>query len=97
MTKEEQNALQIFETRVRQLILQYKELEKEKSKLLLMIDEKAAKIEALTKENNVLRNDFAHLKLARMIEISNTDIKDAKSTLSRLIREIDKCIALLNV
>ena len=32
-----------------------------------------------------------------MIDISSEDMKNAKSRLSKLVREVDKCIALLNV
>ena len=37
------------------------------------------------------------LKTARMIEVSGDDVKESRARLSKLIREVDKCIALLNV
>lgn len=33
--------------------------------------------------------------MAKMIEISNGDMENAKSKLSKLIRDVNKCIALL--
>lgn len=97
MTTEEQAALRTFETRVRQLILKYKELEKENRELRAVVGAKEQDINTLQQENQHLRSEYANLKLAKMIEIGDDDLKNAKTRLSRLIREVDKCIALLNV
>lgn len=97
MTTEEQAALRTFETRVRQLILKHKELEKENRELRAVVGAKEQDISTLQQENQHLRSEYANLKLAKMIEIGDDDLKDAKTRLSRLIREVDKCIALLNV
>ena len=97
MTREEENTLRTFETRVRQLILKYKELEKENQELYEMVDSKDQALSKAYAENEKLRNDYANLKLAKMIEISSQELGDAKNKVSKLIREVDKCIALLNV
>ena len=97
MTKEEESALRLFETRVRQLILRYKELETENLELHAQVEKKDQALQTVTAENEQLRNDYATLKLAKMIEINNKELGDAKARVSKLIREIDKCIALLNV
>ena len=39
---------------------------------------------------------YTNLKMARTISIHDKDINDTKQRLSRLVREVDKCIALLN-
>ena len=97
MTKEEEKLLRLFETRVRQLILRYKELETENQQLYAMVDEKEQALKLVTAENEKLRNDYANLKMAKMIEINSKELGEAKSRVSKLIREVDKCIALLNV
>ena len=97
MTKEEESALRLFETRVRQLILRYGELEKENHELTIEVEKSKQALEAVMAENQKLRNDYATLKLAKMIEINNKELGDAKNRVAKLIREIDKCIALLNV
>lgn len=43
------------------------------------------------------RDEYQTLKTARMIEVSGGDIKESRARLSKLIREVDKCIALLDV
>ena len=96
MTSEEQTTLQNLETRVRQLILKYKELEQKNRELRSLVEENMA-LAAISDENNTLRSEYANLKLAKMIEIGDDELKDAKTRLHKLIKEVDKCIALLNV
>jgi len=97
MTKEEATLLHTLETRVRQLILLHRELERKNQELCGML-EKAEKDLARAQENAAkLQKDYANLKLAKMMELGDDDVKNAKSRLSQLVREVDKCIALLNV
>lgn len=97
MTQEEEILLRNFETRVRQLILQYQELQHENAALHANVQELQDEAERLRSENAKLRNDYSRLKLAKMLNISDDDARDAKVRVNRLIREIDKCIALLNI
>lgn len=97
MTKEEEIALQHFETRVRQLILQYQDAQQENARLHSLLDNLQQTVKLLRAENERLRDDYSKLKLAKMMSISDNDMKDAKLRISRLIREVDRCIALLNV
>lgn len=97
MTKEEEILLRKFETRVRQMILQYKELEAENHELYELVDQKEKELEQAKAETEAVRRDYANLKLAKMIEIGDNDLKNAKTRLSKLVRDVDKCIALLNV
>ena len=66
-----------------------------------MLAEQLQKTEAelteLRVEQEELKAAYESLKIAKMIEISDTDMKNAKSRLSKLVREVNKCIALLNV
>ena len=61
------------------------------------MEEKDATIAAQHSQIDRLQTDYANLKTAKMIDISSEDMKNAKSRLSKLVREVDKCIALLNV
>lgn len=97
MTKEDSTLLHTLETRVRQLILQYGELEKENQELRQMLEQTKKDLTREQENAEKLRKDYANLKLARMMELGDDDVKDAKSRLSQLVREVDKCIALLNV
>ncbi len=97
MTPEEQIVLRTFETRVRQLILKYRELETENRELYGMLDAQEKQIVALNNEKKRLQEAYSTLKLAKMMEIGDDDLKNAKTRISKLVKEVDKCIALLNV
>ena len=97
MTKEEQATLHRFETRVRQLIMKYKDLEQETQELYGMIDEQEATIKQLKADNAQWKQKYENLKIARMIDITSAETEGAQKRIARLIREIDKCISLINL
>ena len=92
MTAEEDALLRTLEARVTQVTLEYRY-----AALSRTMEEKDATIAALHSQIDRLQTDYANLKTAKMIDISSEDMKNAKSRLSKLVREVDKCIALLNV
>ena len=91
-----EQTLALFTTRVRQMILQYKDLKKENSDLYAMVDERDARIKELEAQLTQARNDYNSLKMAKMIEISDTDMEGAQKRLAKLIRDVNKCITLLS-
>lgn len=97
MTKEEEKALHTFETRIRQLILAYQELKAENAELWDMMAKKEGELEELRAEVQLHKQNYANLKLAKIIELNDSELKDAKQRLAKLVRDVDKCIALLNV
>ena len=94
MTKNEQT-LSTFETRVRQMILRFQELKKENADLYQMVEKNEQDIKALQGQLAQASNDYNALKMARMIEITDNDLQGAKDRLSKLIREVNKCISML--
>ena len=97
MTAEEDALLRTLEARVTQVTLEYKAFKDRYAALSRTMEEKDATIAALHSQIDRLQTDYANLKTAKMIDISSEDMKNAKSRLSKLVREVDKCIALLNV
>lgn len=97
MTNEELESLKRFQTRVRQLILQYRELQNAIDGYVQRIEVLEAENERLKKQEEQARQEYANLKLAKMIEVGDSDVRDAKTRITKLIHEVDKCIALLNV
>lgn len=85
-----------FATRVRQMLLQYQEVKEENKGLYEMMDERDAKIKQLEDQLAQARNDYNSLMMAKMVEISDTDMDAAKKRLSKLIRDVNKCITLLS-
>lgn len=97
MTNEELESLKRFQTRVRQLILQYRELQNAIDGYVQRIEVLEAENERLKKQGEQAQQEYANLKLAKMIEVGDSDVRDAKTRITKLIHEVDKCIALLNV
>lgn len=85
-----------FETRVRQMILQFQELKEENGRLQTLIVEQATEIEELKARVTQADNDYNALKMARMLEISDGNLDEAKERLSRMIRQVNRCIAILS-
>jgi predicted RNase H-like nuclease (RuvC/YqgF family) len=85
-----------FQTRVRQLILQFKQLKQENQQLQQQMQEQAQTIEELKARLTQADNDYNSLKMARMLEITDGNLDEAKERLSRMIRQVNKCIAILS-
>ena len=74
----------------------YKELRQENADLKLLLSQKDEEIGQLERSRKELEERYTDLKMARTISLYDKDIKDTKQRLSSLVREVDRCIALLN-
>ena len=50
----------------------------------------------LREENKLLCQDIDSIKSAKVISLSQDNVKNARQEINQLIRQVDKCIALLN-
>ena len=96
MTDEEKRQLKIFDGKIRQLISNYQVMKKEIGDLYIEVDRKDEEISRLKAELRQSQSDYSNLKLAKMIEISDSELKGAKQRISKLVREVNKCIGLLS-
>lgn len=85
-----------FETRLRQMILRFQELKKENEELYAMVAKNEQDIKLLQEKLEQGQNDYQSLKMAKMIKITDGDLDGAKERLSKLIRDVNKCIAILS-
>ena len=74
----------------------YEELKQENAGLRNLLAQKEQEILQLEQSRSELEARYTDLKTARTLSLYDKDIKDAKQRLSGLVREIDRCIALLN-
>ena len=91
-----EKTLATFETRLRQLLLRFQELKKENGELYAIIEENEKTVNELHAKLEQQQNDYNSLKMAKMIEITDGNIAGAKERLSQLIRDVNKCIAILS-
>ena len=96
MTKEQLNITRDFEVRVRQVLFLCDKLREENVKLQSQFTEQKSMNDSLRKEITQVQLKYDNLKVARMISANRDDFKTTKNRLSKLVREVDKCIALLN-
>ena len=96
MTEEDKKLIKAFEAKLRQFMFLHNQLEQENSLLIQELADKDKQIAQLEVSKKELEVKFTNLKMARTISLYDKDIKDAKQRLTSLVREVDKCIALLN-
>ncbi len=95
MTANEQN-IAAFESRVRQLILRFQQLKKENHELSLQVAAGKKALDVLRVQLDQKQSDYDSLKMAKMLEITDGDLSGAKARISKLIRDVNKCIAILS-
>lgn len=95
MTNEEEKIVRLLETRTRQLIIKFHQVKEENEELLSDLVAKDEELKQLKQKNLDLEAAYNNLKMARMLEVGDQDIAAAKLRISRLVRDVDKCIAQL--
>ena len=91
-----EKTLATFETRLRQMILRFQELKKENGELFQMLEANEKAMKQLQEQLAQKQSDYDSLKMAKMIEITDGNLEGAKERLSKLIRDVNKCIAILS-
>lgn len=96
MTEEEKKLLNSFETQLRHLIYLHDDLKRENAELKKLLENEKLKNEKVQAQYDELEVSYTNLKTATAISLNGSDVKETKLRLSKLVREVDKCIALLN-
>ncbi|WP_315319571.1 hypothetical protein [Prevotella aurantiaca] len=91
-----EKTLNTFATRVRQMILQYEEIKKVNNELYDLVDQREKEIAKLEAQLKQAQSDYNSLRIAKMIEISDSDMEGAQKRISKLIRDVNKCITLIS-
>ena len=91
-----EEVLKTFTTRVRQLMLSYKTLKDENASLKEQVSMRDAEISGLKERVERLSRDYELLKSARMMQITDGDVEEARKRLNKLIINISRSLALLN-
>lgn len=89
MAVENKKLLTSFDEKQKRLIFLFKELKKENALLKQALSEKESEIARLEEQ-------YTNLRTARMLSVSDGELNDTKQRIMKLVREVDKCIALLN-
>ena len=95
MTADEEKIIRNLQTQIRQLILRYQQVKKENEDLLAQFVRKDDELKEAQQNYRRLSAEYANLKMAKMLEVGDGDIALAKQRMAKLVRDVDKCIALL--
>jgi len=96
MTEKDGKLLAEFEIRMKQLMYLCDVLKDENAQLRRDLEQKDTIIEELTSDIEGLKKKYDNLKFVRSLSSENSDdAQQAKRRLSKLVRDVDKCIAML--
>ncbi len=84
-----------FEGKLHRLIHEYKKKELLNEELERKIEEKENSLKELQLRCSALEKSYNDLKQAKIISLSSTAIDETKERITRLVREIDRCIESL--
>lgn len=96
MTENDEKLLAEFELRMRQLMYLCDMLKDENFGLRQQLTHKDTEISNLSFEMDELKMRYDNLKFARSFSsVDNQGVEQAKKRLSKLVRDVDKCITML--
>ena len=95
MTGNETSIMTDFESKLHLLVNEYKQKVEQNNELSRRIQEKENALKELQMRCIALENSYSNLKQAKIISLSDSGIEGAKEKISRLVREIDRCIESL--
>jgi len=96
MEIEQKDIVVTLKDKVKKLLSLYDDLKVENIELKKQTEEYKTQIKNKEAELDFLKNKYNKLKLAKSLLASTGDSHDAKIKINRIVREIEKCIALLN-
>ena len=96
MVDSPKSLLDALGAKIRLLIVRCDTLQEEKSRLKQQEEEYEQTISLLKAQQESLRIQYQRLKMAKALSGDDEDIKASKARFNKLVREIDKCISLLN-
>ena len=96
MSESHPDTFEQMQLRIRQVIELYQKKKKENEQLKKKSIELEEKLKLDDNRLNDLEEKYNKLKISKALIASSNDVHDAKLKVNRMVREIDKCIALLN-
>ena len=85
-----------FESKLRKLISEYQSLQEQNIRLKAELDRKQTDLMHAHQEVLELRKNYDHLQLAKNNGRSDAEKAESRQQSAKMVREIDKCIALLD-
>lgn len=85
-----------FESKLNRLMDAYTRLSAENAALREQLTQQSVELVKVREQYDELTASYTNLKLAKIISVSDSEKGDTQQRLLKLVREVDRCIALLN-
>jgi chromosome segregation ATPase len=96
MANKYEELIYAFEKKLRKLISKYKSLQEQNAVLTVELERKQTDLMEAHKEILELRKNYDHLRMANNLSGSDAEKAESQKQIAKMVREIDKCIALLD-
>ena len=96
MTGEQESLLAVLDEKILALMSLCERQKEEILTLRTVVLEKEQDIEDLKQYVSSLTSKCDNMLTARVLSVNHGELRNARSRLSQLVREVDECIALLN-
>lgn len=96
MTEDHKRLMAVFEVRLQDLISVCEERMQKIMELNTALATKEEELEQALQKIRELNTKYDNVLTAKIVSADEGEMKNAKMRLSKLVREVDKCIALLN-
>ena len=96
MKNKYEETITAFEQQLQELMLAFRLLKKKNSELEIELERKHNDLMQAHQNVLTLRKEYEQLRIAQNLASNENEKKEAKQSITKLIREIDKCLALLN-
>ncbi len=97
MANDYKEIIQSINNKADKFVSEYSKLKDVNKKLIEEKEYLQNKLEEQQEYHDNLLSKYENLKSGKIVDLSQNDIKLTKSKINRLVKEIDSCIALLNV
>lgn len=97
MTNDDEKCFGIFEEKLSQLIDSHTQLKTKNLELELELSSVRTQLQQTVQEYEELQSSYQNLKAGRVLEgLDVTDVTVTRERLAKLVRDVDRCIALVN-
>jgi len=88
--------IKVFASKVRQLILQLKELKEKNADLEATIQRLKEENVQTTQSLKALQMEYNSLIMGKVLRITDNDLETSKQRINNMIRTVDRCITILS-
>jgi len=96
MTNRYEKLINAFEIKLRKLISEYTFLKEQNFMIKSELARKQTDLMLAHQEILELRKNYDHLQIAKNLGVSEAEKAESRQQITKMVREIDKCLALLD-